>query len=309
MSGEPARRTRRERLLRYFRSTRSRLGITIGPAAIWLALFMVVPLLFLVAVSFTVTDEQYNIVWAFTLANYEDLLIREGLSVWETPFVQSLYVSYGIATATTLSTLVISFPAAYYLARRGGRFVRITMFFLLVPFFSVYIVRMYAWFAIFGNGGVANDLLLATGIFDGPLGVFSYGMFPTIVALTHAFVPYMLLTLYATLNGIDFSLLEAAQDLGASRLGAFRDVVIPLVTSGIITGSVFVFIPALGAYLAPELLGRGRILMIGQMIVNRVYTQYSIGYGSAIAMFIAIAVLATFVIVYRVSGVEELIDL
>ena len=297
----------RDRLSKRLRTVGTPVGITIGPAVVWLALFVLVPLLFLIAVSFTTTDQQFNIIWQPTVSNYKDLLGGEGIAIWRTPFGKALLLSYAIAIATTITTLLVAFPAAYLLSKRSGRFVKVTMFFLLVPFFSVYIVRIYAWFTVFGQNGAANNILLSLGLINEPLAVFNYGIFPTIVSLTHAFVPYMLLTLYATLDGVDFSLTEAARDLGATRLGAFRDVVLPLISSGIVTGCVFVFVPALGAYLAPQLLGRGQFYMIGQMVVTRIYTQYSIGYGSTMAIFIVIAIIATIIVLYRVSGVRELV--
>jgi len=295
------------RIQQRLRGPRTYLGITIGPAALWLAVFVVLPMAFLVAVSFTTTDQNFNIIWEPTLVNYEALLLSEGVTFWEAPFVKSLMISYAIAGATTITTLFVSFPVSYLLARRGGRFVKVTLFLLLVPFFSVYIVRMYAWLKIFGGGGVANDLLIAFGLATEPLGIFDYGLLPTIIALTHAFVPYMLLTLYASLDGIDFSLVEAARDLGASRTKAFNDIVLPLISSGIVTGSIFVFVPALGAYLAPQFLARGQFLMIGQIIVQRVYVGYNIGYGSMMSLFIIGAVVVTIVLLYRVSGVNEFI--
>lgn len=294
---------------RLLSDTRARIAITVGPAAIWLSLFVLLPLFFLVVVSFTTTNEQFDIVWRPTLVNYETLLFREGLSMWETPFAKSLVFSYQIATATTILSFLVSFPVSYLLARRSGRFVRVTLFFLLVPFFSVYIVRIYAWFTIFGNGGAANSILLATGLVSEPLEILGFGTLPTLISLTHAFVPYMLLTMYANLDGVDFTLVDAARDLGASSLEAFKDIVLPLVSSGIIAGSVFVFIPSLGAFVAPQILGQGQFIMFGQMIVTRIHTQYSIGYGSAVAMFIGIAVILTFVVTYRVSGIEEFVDL
>ncbi len=283
-------------------------GITIGPAGAWLAFFVLAPMIFLVVVSFTTTDASFNIIWEPTLVNYEDLLFRDGLSIWETPFARSLLLSYMIAGVTTVTTLIVAFPVAYFLARRSGTFVKVMMFLLLVPFFSVYIVRMYAWLKIFGSGGAANNVLLTAGLLQQPHPVFDYGIVPTIIALTHAFIPYMLLTLYASLDGVDFSLVEAARDLGASRVQAFREIVLPLISSGIVTGIVFVFVPALGAYLAPQFLAKGQFFMIGQMIVQRVYVGYSIGYGSAMSVFIILAVIATLLLLYRVSGLDEFIQ-
>lgn len=298
-----------DRFLDRFGDHRNRIAITVGPATIWLSLFVLLPLVFLIVVSFTTTNEQFDIVWEPTLVNYEALIFREGFSIWETPFAKALRFSYLIALLTTVLSFVAALPVAYLLARRSGRFVRVALFFLLVPFFSIYIVRIYAWFMIFGKGGAANSILLASGLTSAPLNFFNFGIAPTLVSLTHAFVPYMLLTLYANLDGIDFSLVEAAQDLGAGPLEAFKDIVLPLITSGILAGSVFVFIPSLGAYVAPQILGKGKFLMFGQMIVNRIHFQYNIGYGSAVAIFVGIAVLITFVMVYRVSGLEEFIDL
>lgn len=300
--------TARERLLDRFSSERTQLGVMLGPALVWLGLFVFLPLAFLVVVSFTTTNEHFQIVWNPTLANYHAIFF-EGGAPWNTPFVRSLTISYEIATAVTIMTLVVSFPVSYILARRRGRFFRVTLFFLLVPFFSVYIVRMYAWFTFFGNKGVANNVLIHSGLIQSPLSAFGYGIVPTLIAITHALVPYMLLTLYATLTGVDFTLVDAARDLGAGRLRAFYDVVLPMIGPGVLTGVVFVFIPALGAYLAPLLMGQGKFLMIGQLIVTRVYTQYSIGYGSAIAMFIIVAIVGTVIIIYRVSGAQGLVQL
>lgn len=298
-----------DRFLNRISNQRSRLAITIGPALVWLSLFVLLPLAFLIVVSFTTTNEQFEIVWEPTLTNFRTLLFRDGYSIWGTPFAQALRFSYWIALLTTILSLVAAFPVAYLLARRSGRFVRVIFFFLLVPFFSIYIVRIYAWFMIFGNGGAANSLLLKIGIISNPTGIFDFGIVPTLVSLTHAFIPYMLLTLYANLDGIDFTLIDAARDLGAGSLGAFRDVILPLTTSGILAGSVFVFIPSLGAFVAPEILGQGKFLMFGQMIVNRIHYQYNIGYGSAVAIFVAIAVLVTFILIYRYSGLEEFVEL
>lgn len=283
------------------------LGIAVGPAALWLLFFVLVPMVFLLAVSFTTTDQQFNIIWDPTLVNYRDLLFSNGLEFWNSPFANSLLLSYAIASVTTVTTLLLTFPVAYYLSRRSGRFVKVTMFLLLVPFFSVYIVRMYAWLKIFGTGGAANNVLANVGLISQPLAFFDYGLLPTVIALTHAFVPYMLLTLYASLDGVDFSLVEAARDLGSSRIQAFKDIILPLISSGIVTGCVFVFVPALGAYLAPQFLAKGQFFMIGQMIVQRVYAGYNIGYGSTMSVFIILAVIATLIILYRVSGVREFV--
>ena len=307
MGYDPSESTRRERLLSRLAGERARIALTVGPGAMWLVLLMLAPLLFLVAVSFTVTNESYQIVWQPTLENYVNLLSSDSSRpVWEEPFVKSLLLSYFIGAVTTVTTLIATLPVAYLLARRGGRLFKIAIYLVLLPFFTVYIVRAYSWLLMFGPGGNLNKLLLASGIIQNPLGILDFGLLPIIVGLTHAYFPYMLLTLYASLDGVDFTLTEAARDLGASRVGAFRDVVLPLVVPGIVSGTVFVFVPAIGAFLTPEFLAQGKILMIGQLIAGRVNDIYAVGYGSAASMFIVVSVVAAFTLAFRYVELQDL---
>ena len=296
----------RRQVLARLGSARARLAVTVGPGAVWLSLLLIAPLIFLVAVSFTVTSDSYQIIWEPTFSNYANLLFNDQGPFWETPFVQSLLLSYFVAAATTITTLIATFPVAYLLARRSGRIFKIAVYFVLLPFFTVYIVRAYSWYLMFGSGGNLNKILLAIGAIGEPIPMFNYGVGPIIVGLTHAYFPYMLLTLYASLDGIDFSLVEAARDLGAGRIGTFRDVIVPLVMPGIVSGAVFVFVPAVGAFLTPEFLAQGKVLMVGQLIARRVNTTYAIGYGSSAAMFIIISIVAAFAFAFRYMDLESL---
>ncbi|MFB6298859.1 MAG: ABC transporter permease [Halobacteriales archaeon] len=299
--------TARERFLRLFSSQKARTAITIGPGLVWLTLLMLAPLIFLIAVSFTITSQEtYQIIWKPTIENYVNLLSTGGDVFYESSFFQSVMISYFIAAMTTITTFAVTFPVAYLLARRSGQFFKIVLYFVLLPFFTVYIVRAYSWFLMFGSSGNINKFLLWTGIINEPSSMFFYGVFPIIVGLTHAYFPYMLLTLYASLDGVDFSLIEASRDLGAGRIESFRDVLIPIIMPGIISGTVFVFVPALGAFLTPEFLAQGKVLMIGQLIAARVNTMYAIGYGSAGSMFIIVSVVIAFALAFRYVGIKEL---
>lgn len=298
--------TYRERFLASLSTSKARLAITVGPGMVWLFVFLLAPLVFLVAVSFTITGSDYQIIWEFTAANYSDLLTREDMAFWETPFFRSMVLSYFIGAATTITTLLATFPVAYLLAKKSGRFFRIFIYLVLLPFFTVYIVRAYSWFLILGENGVANQVLITIGIVNEPITVLNFGTSAIIIGLTHAYFPYMLLTLYASLDGIDFSLMEAARDLGATRVDTLRDVIIPLTLPGIISGTVFVFVPAIGAFLTPEILGRAKVLMIGQLITTRVNSMYAIGYGSAAAMFIIVSIVIAFIFAFRYVSIEDL---
>ncbi len=295
----------RAELVRRLSSRNGTLGITVGPSFIWLLLLLLAPLTFMVTVSFLSVNESYDLVWRPTLDNYRTLFSGSG-PWWETPFFKALTLSYLIATVTTVLCLVMAFPLAYLLARADGRGFKLIIFFVLLPFFTMYLVRAYSWFLMFGPRGVINSSLLAAGLIDESLAVFDYGVPAIIVGLTHAYFPYMLLSLYASLDGLDFSLIEAARDLGASRVDTFRDHVIPLTLPGIVGGSMFVFVPSVGAFITPRFLGLNKVQMVGQLIEARINVRYAIGYGSAASMFIVISIAVAFAVAFRYMDIEEL---
>ncbi|GAD51285.1 spermidine Putrescine ABC transporter permease component PotB [Halarchaeum acidiphilum MH1-52-1] len=288
------------------RDTRVRLGLTVGPSVIWLALLLLAPLTFVVTVSFLQVNDAYQVVWQHaSLANYQALFAGDG-PFWTTSFFRSLVLSYKIAATTTIVCLALAFPMAYLLATHSGRVFKIVIFLVLLPFFTMYLVRAYSWYLMFGPHGVINATLLNLGITDSPLALFGYGQGAVVVGLVHAYFPYMLLSLYASLDGVDFTLVEAARDLGAGKIGALKDVVIPLTLPGIISGALFVFVPSLGAFVTPRFLAQGKIQMIGQLIEERINTLYAIDYGSAASMFIVLTIVVLFLLAFRYVSIEDL---
>ncbi|WP_254766072.1 ABC transporter permease [Salinilacihabitans rarus] len=298
--------TTRATVVRVLSSPGGRLGVTVGPGGTWIVLLLLAPLTFMVVVSFLeVSSQTYQILAEPTLDNYRALFAGQG-PIWQTPFFKALWLSYAIATVSTLLCLVLAFPLAYLLARRGGRVFKVVIFLVLLPFFTMYLVRAYSWVLMFGPGGVINSTLLTIGLVDEPLELFNYGILATVVGLTHAYFPYMLLTLYASLDGLDFSLVEAARDLGASRVEVVRDHIVPLTAPGIVGGSLFVFVPSVGAFITPRFLAQGKLQMIGILIENRVNGTYSIGYASAASMFVLVSIVAAMVLAFRYVSIEDL---
>jgi len=298
--------TTRATVIRLLSRPGERLGVTAGPGAVWIVALLLAPLAFMVAVSFLeVSSRTYEIIPRPTLANYEALFAGAG-PVWQTPFFKALWLSYGIATVSTVLCLTLAFPLAYLLARRGGRTFKVVVFLVLLPFFTMYLVRAYSWVLMFGPGGVINSTLMTLGVLDGPVEFFNYGIPATVVGLTHAYFPYMLLTLYASLDGLDFTLVEAARDLGASRVDVFRDHILPLSAPGIVGGSLFVFVPSVGAFITPRFLAQGKLQMIGILIENRVNGTYSIGYASAASMFVLVSIVLAVVLAFRYVSIEDL---
>ena len=291
--------------LSFLRTEDGKLLVTAGPSGVWLGVLLLLPLTFMITVSFMNVNDSYNIVWQPSLENYGQLFGGQG-PFWQTSFFESLLLSYFVAAVTTVLCLTLAFPLAYLLARKGGRLFKIVIFLVLLPFFTMYLVRAYSWLLMFGPSGVLNATLLQLGVIGEPLGVLNFGVPAIIVGLTHAYFPYMLLSLYASLDGIDFSLVEAARDLGASRLEVLIDVILPLALPGIISGSLFVFVPSLGAFITPRFLGQGKVLMIGQLIEERINSLYAIGYGSAASMFIVVTIVVAFGVAFRYVSVDEL---
>jgi spermidine/putrescine transport system permease protein len=294
----------RQRLVQALATDRGKLGVSLGPSVVWLAMLLLAPLTFMVTVSF-MQVESYQIVWQPTAENYTQLFAGDG-PFWKTPFFKALFLSYGIALVTTVLCLVLAFPLAYLLARRDGRTFKVVIFLVLLPFFTMYLVRAYSWLLMFGKSGVINSTLLRLGLIQSPLGIFDYGVAAIVVGLTHAYFPYMLLSLYASLDGLDFSLVEAARDLGASRTETLTDHIIPLTLPGIISGSLFVFVPSLGAFVTPRFLGQGKVQMIGQLIELRINELYAINWGSAASMFIIVTIAVAFAVAFRYVSLDEL---
>jgi len=287
------------------RGERAKLALLAGPGVGWLLTLILIPMAFLMAVSFARISSSYDVVWSLSVANYTDLFVGENGPL-QTPFIDSFVLSLGIAAITTALTVVLAYPVAYLLTRLSGRRFKLVLFGVLVPFFTIFIVRIYSWFAFFGQSGLINSTLMNAGVVSEPIGLFEFGVAPVIIALTHAFFPYMLLTLYSSLEGIDYGTIEASRDLGASRLEIARDVVIPLSAQGLITGCVFVFVPALGTFITPQFLARGKITMVAEVLTANINQLYAIDYGAAGSMFLIIPTLLAFMIVLRTTSLEAM---
>jgi spermidine/putrescine transport system permease protein len=290
----------RQRILSRFRDRKKKLLATTGPSVLWLVLFLLSPVALMTALSFArVNPTTFEVVWEPSLRSYR-ALFGGGT------FYSVVLLSFKIAFVTTVITMALAFPVAYALATRLERTFGLVIFLVLLPFFTMYIVRAYSWLLLFGSGGILNTVLIRLGVVSSPTGLFEYGQGAVIVGLVHAYFPYMLLSLYASLDGVDFSLLDAARDLGASRVETFKDVIFPLVLPGMIAGSLFVFVPSLGAFITPRFLGQGRLLMIGLYIEQRVGSLYQVDYASAASMTIVLTILVLFGLSFRYIDIEDL---
>lgn len=284
-----------EHSLRRFPALRAWLLLT--PSVLWLGLFFVAPLLIVLTYSFFQRDTLGGVTWRFTLENYGRIFDPLYLNT----FVRSLY----IATATTLICLLMGFPLAYFIATRPARWRSTLLVALIIPFWTNFLIRMYAWLSLLRtNTGLINVMLMSLGVIEEPLPLFGND-FAIIVGLVYGWLPDMVLPIYAALERLDTRLLEAAQDLYASRRYVFWRVVFPLSLPGVVAGAMLVFIPSLGAFVTPTLLGGGKSLMIGNIINNQFLMARDWAFGSALSTVMMLLMLLATLIYFRVINTQQ----
>jgi spermidine/putrescine transport system permease protein len=280
--------TVRRRLVPYF---------LLGPGMIWLILFFVVPMFFMARTSLeqgSAISGQFEFTWQFS--NYGDALTQ-----FDSQFLRS-FVYAGVAT---LLALVIAYPLAYMIAFRAGKWRNALLFAVIAPFFTTYLIRTLAWQTILGDTGVVVDTLKTLGLVANDGRVLDTAG-SVIAGLTYNFLPFMVLPIYASLERIDESLIDAAKDLYASAREAFWRVTLPISAPGIVAGTLLTFIPAVGDYINADFLGGPNQAMIGN-VVQGLYLRVT-DYPSAAALsFVLMALIFVIVVIYiRFAGSEAL---
>lgn len=252
-----------------------------SPAMLYLIVFFLLPLVFVAVASFLTRGVGGQPVAPWTLEHYQRTVEVFGPVIWRT---------LGFALIATLLTLLIGYPTAMFIAARQRPWVRLTLLFLvLLPFWTNFLVRTYALITIVQREGVLNSWLLRLGLIDDPLQLlFTPGA--VILGLVYGYLPFMVLPIYASIERLDRRMVEAAHDLGANDWRAFWRVIWPLTLPGVIAGSMLVFIPAMGAFVTPDLMGGTGGLMIGNLVQGQFRGRGNIPLGSAISMVLLLVV-------------------
>lgn len=206
--------------------------------------------------------------------------------------------SLKIALLSTLMTLAIGYPVAYAMARAPEEWRPTLMMLVILPFWTSFLIRVYAWMGILSSEGFLNQFLLWTGIISAPLTIMNTNT-AVYIGIVYAYLPFMILPIYATLDRMDASLIEAAEDLGCSRISAFWLVTVPLSRNGIIAGCFLVFIPALGEFVIPSLLGGSRTLMIGKVLWEEFFNNRDWPVASAVAVILLLILIIPIVLFQR----------
>lgn len=275
--------------------------LTLLPAFVWWALLLVTPIALVLVSSFFRRGPFGGVVYEFTLDNYVRAL--------DPLYVGVLWYSVQIASITTAICLLIGFPAAYFIATRASPRLRTVLLVLVVlPLLTNFLIRTYAWIVLLNREGVVNQTLQAVGLTDAPLTLL-YNDFAVVMGLVYGYLPLMILPLYASLERIKPDVREAALDLGARPLRILRTVTIPLVMPGIVAGCVFVFVPSLGNFPVPQLLGGGRRIMVGNLVNQQFLEARDWPFGSTLALMLIFVLMILLVVQSRVLRREREIRL
>jgi spermidine/putrescine transport system permease protein len=270
--------------------------LLLGPGYAYILVLFVVPLALIVSLAFFRRGRFGGVIYEPTLANFERAL--------EPVFVQVLIDSIVIAGVTTGLALLIGFPTAWVIAQLPGRWRVIALILVVLPFWTNFLIRTYAWILLLNNEGVINGALRGIGLIDAPLGLL-YNDGAIVAGLLYAYLPLMILPVFAAIERLDPELREAAANLGATPTRVFRSVTLPLTLPGVLIGCIFVFVPSLGNFVVPELLGGGKTIMVGNLIRDQFLTARDWPFGAVLAIVLVTGLLAILVLQSTLSRRSE----
>ena len=273
------------------------LGTYLSPIIIVVVVFVFAPLAIILFFSFLKSGPYGQILYSFTFENIGAILGGGYGKV----FLKSIYLAF----QTNLLCILFGYPIAYYITRFGGKWKTLWLFLIIVPSWSSYLIRLYALKTLVGTRGTINSLLMNLGIISEPIQIL-YTHFAVIMALVFAWLPFMILPIYAALEGLDRSVLEAATDLGATPFRRFFRVTLPLTRGGLLAGSILVFIPTVGEWLVPHIFGGSKIMMAGSLVAHKFTAVGNIPQGSSLAIMLAATLVLILYLTIKWGGREAL---
>ena len=262
----------------------------------WLLLFVVVPTLMLVVVSMCERDSLGRVIYNFNFENY--------VRAFDWKWLKILGISVWYAFLTTVICLILGYPVAYFIGRCSERVRGLLIMLVMIPFWTSFLIRTYAWISILSHDGLLNAALMSLKITSQPIG-FMYTPFAVVLGLAYNFLPFMILPIYTSVEKLDGSLIEAAYDLGARPARVFGQVVLPLTQPGIAAGILLVFVPAIAMFAITTLMGGGTNPTIGEVIQNQFTKARNQPFGAALGVLLLILFLFSLWLSSRFRHVEE----
>lgn len=276
------------------RQNRGMLSFLLSPAALWLGLFFVAPLIIVLVVSFSKRSLLGVVEYDLNLDNYRRVFT-------DAVYLRILWKSLWLAIINTLLCLIIAYPFAFYIARQTPSRQNFLIFLVMIPFWTNFLVRTYALIFILRDTGLINNILIGLGVIEEPV-VIMFTQTAVMIGLLYGYLPFAVLPLYASIEQLDFNYVQAAQDLGANNVQVFLRVILPLTMPGVIAASIITFIPTLGAYVTPDLMGGSNTYLIGNLLQQQFMTVRDWPFGSALGIILMLIVLGATMIYFRAGG-------
>ena len=288
------------------RQRNARIGL-LAPGLLTILFIGIMPLSIVLIYSFLEPGDFGGVTWTLSFDAYVQLIFEEDIFdetlALTTDYLQIFMRSVGLGLFTTLTCLLVGFPTAYFIATQPPARRNVWLFLITIPFWTNLLIRTYAMLLILRDQGVVNLSLMEIGLIDSPIPML-YTDFAVCLGLVYAYLPFMVLPVYASLEKLDFRLVEASYDLYATRFKVLKRIIIPLAKPGIAAGCILVLIPSLGAYITPALLGGGKSLMIGNLIELQFGQARNWPFGSAIALVLMVLVMLS-LMAYLNSGAKK----
>jgi spermidine/putrescine transport system permease protein len=261
----------------------------LSPSLIWLLLFLMVPVLMVCVISFTVNGGYGTTIYEFSVESYK--------TAFSNLYIRVIWNSIFWAFLTTVLCLVLAYPFAYFVAN-AGKWKNLLLILVMVPFWCNLVIRLYSWMILLNNEGVINNILQSIGLITEPIKML-YTPGAVLVGMVYGFLPFMILPIYSSIEQMDKTYLEAAEDLGASPAKTFFNVTLPLTMPGVLAGIIITFVPALSVFVTTDLLTGGKLAMVGNVIRDAFMVEMNFQLGSALAILLTVLVLISIILFMR----------
>lgn len=271
--------------------------MTVAPLYIFTIVFVALPIIYLIVLSFLTRAETWGVVGQLTLDNYKKIL--------NPTYLNTFRESFQLAILTTFFTLLIGYPFGYFMARLEKKAKSLMMLGVVIPFWTSALLRMYGWIIIFRSNGLLDKVLMGLGFTQEPLKLL-YSYPAVLVGMIYSLLPFMILSVYSSTDKMDWSLVEASRDLGATRFQAFWTVTVKMTLPGILSGIVLVFIPSMGLFFIADILGGGKVMLVGNLIRNQLQSGRDWPFAAALSVILMIFTSIMIWLYRKVARVKDL---
>lgn len=266
------------------------------PMYIFSILFVLGPLLYMIALSFATNHEGLGVTFRFTLENFKKMA--------DPVYVGTFVQSFQVAIMTTILVVVIGYPFGYFMAKQSKRGKRLLMFLIMVPFWTSSLLRMYGWIIVLQAKGIVNTVLIRLGLIRVPIKIL-YSYPAVLIGMVYALLPFMILSVYSSVEKMDWTLVEAAKDLGASNWKAFSTVTLKLTLPGLLSGVILTFIPSMGLFFIADILGGNKIVLVGSLIQDQLGRGGNWPFAAALSVVLMILTSLMIYLYRRITHIKD----